>query len=415
VPEGPVVGDVLGAPGGTLARAAANEPSGAARATIENTLIPRKELAGGRIAGEIDQGFNTPSKIRAEQALTAESGQTVSPAYLSAFRHAPEDLSKAAPFFTHISNNSPVVQRAEKEAVDALKSDYALRGKVWGGIKNAEYWDTVKKQLDLAHTAAQAKPGRDAALIDDARKAILVRMDKLVPGYKEARAGAAEIAGERTAGDLGTKVAKTHATDERQRARIASMQPDEQGQFVNAALTEIRDLASSGKSTQALNKLRQLQQIPGAMTQAEAQEAANIVRRGGGMKAFETDAMGNSTTARQLGAKDLVSVVGAGLGGYGAYSDRNDRGSTFHGGAGLTLASVANLVARRLPQGTSPVIAQRIAEGLMSQDPRILNEARQALLRAEQWRARRGAVTARVGREVAGRTGGGLGVSGEQP
>lgn len=258
---------------------------------------------------------------------------------------------------------------------------------------NLQYWDQVKRELDDVATKA-ARSGAKGEADVASKMATILRdeLDKQVPSYAKARGFAADFFGEKNALDAGRALAGKKPPAEEVKAIMRKMQPDERALFQEGYASDLVE--------KVINRMKDTQDVTKAMFNSpnERQLAAAIFGPGGmailkARMTLETimdgarQAMGNSTTARQL--------IEAGLAG-GAVSGMAtgwDPGSMMAGATGLAGArwgSHAHAGVGHVAEGAKHLIgkvdaktAARVAELLTSNDPRLLMQGYQMAAKSE--------------------------------
>jgi hypothetical protein len=243
-------------------------------------------------------------------------------------------------------------------------------------LPSLQFWNQVKINLDSAIDAAKPTPTNagDRALYSDltAMKQKLVgALDAAVPSYKAARSGASGFFGAEDAIDAGRKALGTrYQIPELERA-YAKLNPAEKTAAAVGYASELVDrFKGSGDHR---NFIGQFFDSPEARAKnelflgpARARQLEAYVRVEGIVDQLRGAVTGNSTTAQQLIAAGV-------LGGAGGYF-----GSGGNIQAGMTAASLAALGRRGmqvLGKRVDEQVMQRIAEILVSQNPKELTRA----------------------------------------
>ncbi|MBP9804998.1 MAG: hypothetical protein KBE22_08860 [Candidatus Accumulibacter sp.] len=258
---------------------------------------------------------------------------------------------------------------------------------------NLQYWDQVKRELDDVATKA-ARSGAKGEADVAGKMATILRdeLDKQVSSYAKARGFAADYFGEKNALDAGRALAGKKPPAEEVKAIMRKMQPDERALFQEGYASDLVE--------KVINRMKDTQDVTKAMFNSpnERQLAAAIFGPGGmamlrARMTLETimdgarQAMGNSTTARQL--------IEAGLAG-GAISGVAtgwDPGSMMAGATGLAgarygkhahagLSHMADSVKHMIGKVDAKTAA-RVAELLTSSDPRLLMQGYQMAAKSE--------------------------------
>lgn len=260
---------------------------------------------------------------------------------------------------------------------------------------NLQYWDQVKRELDDVATKAfrsGAKGEGDVA----GKMALILRneLDKQVPSYANARGVAADYFGESNALAAGRALAGKKPVAEEVKAIMRKMKPDERALFQEGYASDLVE--------KVINRMKDTQDVTKAMFNSpnERQLAAAIFGPGGmamlkARMTLETimdgarQAMGNSTTARQLIEAGLAGGAGGLVGGISSGWDPLRTAEGFGVAAGARLGS-SKLIPEQFKVGAKHLIgrvdaktAARVAELLTSSDPRLLRQGYQMAAKNE--------------------------------
>lgn len=375
-----------------LARSAANtSPEG--RASLQN-------LADDRFEGQADRATTFLSNIvgghtntlATGDALKAAAQATNKPAYARAYREG--DSGVWSPELERLSG-SPAVVDAMRDAVVKGK-DRAINdgfGAFNPGVTvtqdgrlifnraptgvptypNLQFWDYTKRALDDAAKAA-GRAGRtdEAQTLGTLARSLRGELDKMVPSYANARAGAARFFGAEDAMEAGGNFVRSSMTAEEGRRAFAKMTPAEQSLFRHGFVAKlIDDLNGTRDRVNVLNKI-------GQSPEARAKLALALGPGGHGMvEAFMhveqvmdrlRGALGNSTTARQLVELGLAGGAGYGISG----GDFSTAGAS----------ALAAVLARKGLGRIDERVARRVADMLVSNDPRVLAQGLRTVARS---------------------------------
>ena len=396
--------DVLGAPGRDLARSAANL-SPVARGTLEGPLYQRRAAQAQRVEEELAPTLNYPLAGQQRQALARPSPET-NRLYNEA-REIGDGRIEIA--------NTPLQQLAQMRIVQSAfravegqlgdahiletmqRQAQGLQPRQAPSLNDLAVWDAVKRKLDDIYKTAVGKAPNRARLVEDTTRQLRTELDRQVPEYAEARARAqAEIVA-RNAFEEGATFLTRGDPYEMQQAlqRMALVSPRaldtfRQG-FTHAMLTRM-----SKKPTQG-NLLAQIKETPDQtlrMRIALGEEPTAALGRQRADEAVMQRALeavtGNSTTARQLQQMGLAAGGGALMGGValGMTADElTGIGHKIHsgvfGGAALpAIGFITQALTRRPGLHVDQLVAERIAQMLVSRDPAQL--ARLATLAQQQ-------------------------------
>lgn len=388
----------------SLLRSAANT-SPEARAQLEKTFedrfLAQSERVGDTVRSALPGG--TANARKTSDQIVAEYDAGRAPLYRKAYEDGDREI--ISPVIERLMG-SPTFEAAMKGAISGGK-DAAIsmegRGAFNPGIRldpggafvytkskpgggpvypNLQYWDAVKQQLDdVAQKAKQSGEFRKADVVGNMARLLRRELDAQVPSYKNARGIAEEFFGERNALEAGRALAGKKPVAAEVEAILRKMKPDERELFREGYASDLAErVIDKMKDTQNITKSmfnspneRKLAAVvfgPGGMAQLQARMALETIMNGA------RDALGNSTTARQL--------IEAGLAG-GAiegYLTGDWKTAILHGGAGAIGGGLAGKVAgEQIAKSAGKLIgkvdgktARRVAELLTSNDPRLLRE-----------------------------------------
>ena len=385
----------------SLLRSAANT-SPEARGLLENTFEQRfhgqSERVGETVRNILPGGQSNARKTGDQ--LVAEYDQARVPAYKAAYQQGDKPLM--SPAMERLMGSDTFVG-AMKRAISTGKDRDIEMG--LGGFNpmvnvtpdgrivfnkgaqgaptypNLQYWDQVKRELDSV--ANQAKRSGDTASSAGALAKILrSELDAQVSGYAKARGVAENFFGESNALEAGRALAGKKPVAAEVQKIMRQMDPQERALF--------REGYASDLVERVIGRMKDTQNITKAMFNSpnERQLAATIFGPGGmamlqSRMALETimngarDAMGNSTTARQL---IEAGLAGGALTGYATGWDPvkmmegAGAGAAARFGAGHALFGQMATGAKHLIGKVDAKTARRVAELLTSDDPRLLQE-----------------------------------------
>jgi hypothetical protein len=422
----------------SLLRSAANT-SPEARAQLEKVIEDRFLSQNERVAGTVRRalpGGEANARKTADQ-LKAEYDQGRVPLYNKAYADGDKEI--ISPTIERLMG-SPTFEAAMKGAIQSGK-DAAIskqnmgafnpgirldpggafvytKSKPGGGpvYPNLQYWDAVKQQLDdVAQKAKQAGEFRKADVVGSMAKILRGELDAQVPSYKAARGVAEQFFGESSALEAGRKLAGKKVDPEYVKAAMRAMKPDERNLFKESYASELADrVIGNMKDTVNITKGQGMFQSP------NERKVAAAVFGPGGMAMLQArmhletimdgarQAMGNSTTARQLIEAGLAGGVG-GLGaGVASGWDPVQTAGWAGGLAGARLGS-SKWVPDQFKVGAKHIIgkvdaktAAKVAELLTSSDPRLLRQGYQMAAKSEAIMSGLKAISKRVA--LAGQT-----------
>lgn len=366
-----------------LARAAANsDPE--ARAIIDKTVSDRFASQGDRAQSFISKLMGgATDDLAVQDSLQSAARASNKPAYEKAF-NAPAAQDMFSPGLKNLLA-SPAIREAAKDAETRGANRAVVEG--FSPIRNPftfdeagqatlrtdakptlQFWDQVKRNLD-AEIGKASRAGDKTAVGDlSALKTKLTgELDKAVPEYASARQGAAAFFGAEDALDAGKKFVTQNRTIPETRRALAGMSPAERSTFAVGFASELKDaIAQSGDRTNVINKIFGSQQardkIQVALGDKAFGEFEQFVRVEHSMDMLR-GAMGNSTTARQLMELGLAGGVG---GGTALFTGDYKKGIT---------AALLTTVARRAGASVDEKVTKRIAQLLLSDDPKAIQQA----------------------------------------
>lgn len=367
--------------GGTVqdvARKAANQ-SGAAKDMLMRVIGPRWQGQTGRTVGVLqnEMGFDRSVKEVGDQ-LMQKARQARQPLYDQAYRDGADGVS--SPALDQLAS-SPLFARAMQRANVTMQDRAAIPGLFTTGTRSKksgqytlEYWDQVKQRLDDMHSAAKRSGANAKALdIDRMRRALRDELDTAVPRYRSARSTAEAYFDAGDALEAGEKFAKGTFDLKDAAANINMLNPQEKALFNEGfARSFINDVRRIPDRSNILNRINssemEKERLKLGLGGGRAAQLEAFLRIEQMMDAMR-NAMGNSTTARQL--TQLASSYGipALIGGVGyAVNDPN------------TMLVAALMGGGKLAQmRVDRRVAEHVAEMLTSKDPDIfLNGLKQA-------------------------------------
>jgi Inorganic Pyrophosphatase len=369
-----------------LLRSAANtSPEG--RAMLEKVMEDRFLGQGERVANDV-RGLvaGGANANKTADQLVAEYDAGRGPQYRKAFSQ-PNAQAVWTPELEQMTQ-APVVQNAIRMANITAKNEAAkigitpmrespfafdpngrmtLRTNPDGSTvtPNLQYWDTVKKSLDKMGTDGQAWS-----------RTLRDHLDDIVPQYGQARGFAANFFGERDALEAGRTLAGKRVDPSTITAAMRKMEPNEQDLFregyasdwANRVISNISDTRDITKAmfNSPNERARALAVFgPAGMAKIQARMTLETIMNGA------RQAMGNSTTARQL---IEAGLAGGALEGYMSGWDptRMAEGAAGAAGARKFLGSEMAAGARKLVGKVDSTTARTVARLLTSNDPNDL-------------------------------------------
>jgi hypothetical protein len=386
-----------------LLRSAANtSPEG--RAQLEQVIENRFLQQGERVADTVRNALpgGTANARKSADQIVAEYDAGRVPAYKQAYQQGDKPLM--SPAMERLMGTDTFVA-AMKRAISSGKDRDAVQG--LGGFNpmvnvtpdgrivfnkgaqgiptypNLQYWDQVKRELDaVANMAKRSGDNERADLAGNMAKILRTELDRQVPSYANARGVAEKYFGEDNALEAGRKLAGKKMDPEEVTSILRQMKPDERALFQEGYASDLANrVIGSMKDTTNITKGNGLLQSPNERKMAAAIFGPGGVAQIHARMYLETimdgarQAMGNSTTARQLIEAGLAGGVGAGL--YSGW----DPSSMATGAAGLAgsrigaskfLSEEARVGLHHMIGKVDARTARRVAELLTSNDPRDL-------------------------------------------
>jgi len=399
--------DLAGENTRALARSAANN-SPEARQTIVQSNAERFE-GQSRRAAEFLRGL-VPlqgNAARTREAIQDASRRARAPLYRAAYQEG--DRPIWSPELEQLTS-SPIVVKAMKDAVVRGKDRAVLDG--YGGFNpgvsvsdtgtvtfnkgptgvptypNLQYWDYVKREVDdVANTAVRGGRNEEATVARSLARNLRDELDRQVGSYAQARGVAAHYFGAEDALEAGQVFARgTTPVHDATRA-IGRMSRAEQEAFREGFVSELVDSVSkSGDRRTILGKLAGSEDQRARLTTALGPNRARELE---GFMYLEQlmdlprQAMGNSTTARQLAELGLAGGTGMLVsGGF------NPTDPTFWVTSALTWA------AQRGNARVSQDMARRIADMLVSNDEAVFRQGVNQVAHGPMLRGLRNLMTA---------------------
>lgn len=329
-----------------LARSAANT-SPEARSTLNHLIDNRFESQAPRLAEWLQQSFHYPDAEAQREAIEGVARNVNRAAYARAHSR-PGAQAMWDEGFEQLMQ-APVVQEAARGATmtganrsaaqgftpvrrpfefhdqDSLTPRYTRRTDDQGRTiaPNLEFWDHVKRNLDDKINSLQ-RSGQNSAARDaqELRARLIEKLDRTVPEYADARAGAARFFGAEDAIEAGQNYvggSRQFRTPEVRR-QLARMSPVERQLFQDGYVSRlVQTIEQTGDRRTVLNRIANSpaarEEMEVALGPQRAREVEARLRVEGLMDMARNTVQGNSTTARQLVELGLAG----GVGGYESY------------------------------------------------------------------------------------------------
>jgi len=253
---------------------------------------------------------------------------------------------------------------------------------------NLQYWDQVKRELDaVANVSKRAGDNERADLAGRMAKVLRNELDARVPGYSDARGIAEKYFGESNALEAGRALAGKKMDPEEVKSILRQMKPDERALFQEGYASDLANrVIGSMKDTTNITKGNGLMQSPNERKMAAAIFGPGGVAQINARMYLETimdgarQAMGNSTTARQLIEAGLAGGVASGLySGWDPSTMAQSAGALAGAriGASKFLSEEAKVGLKSMIGKVDARTARRVAELLTSDDPNLLRQGYQ--------------------------------------
>lgn len=391
-----------------LARSAMNQ-SPEARATLDKSINDRFVGQGERINSWLQSrtGFSGDASAKRD-ALLDQARKANRPAYAKAYSAGNKNL--ASPELDRLMQ-APEVQAAAQAALKSGKSRAVAERMPWNpNVRNLQFWDYVKRELDgAAGVAGRAGDKGRADVLSTLSRDLRAELDAMVPDFKAARAGAAQFFGAEDALEAGQKFINLNVDVKQARRAILKMSPAERDLFAEGFVSSIMD-----KVNRVRDRANVIQQIWGSQKSREQIETALGSQKAREFEVFmgveeimdrARSAQGNSTTARQLVELGLAGTTG-GLAWWGT-------GDLTTGVLVAALTRGGRAVSGRVTQGADDSVAKRVAEMLTSDDPTIYKRGLQTIAKSDALLARIRSTVSSFAGVTAGQQGSQLGGAGE--
>lgn len=377
-----------------LARSAANtSPEG--RAVMNRTINDRFEGQAGRVTDWLRHTFHFPD-AQAQQDALEQTARTVNRAnYARSMREGDREIF--SPELDRLMGSPAVVDamrrasvsgkdRAITQGLGAMRQGVTVENGVVNFTRgpngvptypNLAFWDATKKELDDAANAA-ARGGRnsEASTLRDLARTLRGELDDAVPSYQTARAGAAHFFDAENALEAGQNFVGKNMSSADARRALSQMSPQERQLFQDGFVSRyIETLNQVGDRRSILNQISgspaAREKLRVALGTQRADELEAGLRVEGIMDLARNAVQGNSTTARQLAELGLAGgTYGISGGGLNPFTDP---------GAVVNAALVYG--AARGKSAINERLSRRVAEMLVSNDPRVITRGVQTIAR----------------------------------
>lgn len=363
---------------------------------LSQTLSDRAEGQFDRVSDWLRSNFNYPNIGLQKEAIQKTAQEVNNPNYRKAMTEGASGVW--TPELQRLAG-SPSIQDAASGAIKGLQdrgisegfraprsmplefnpdTGRATLAKTANGneiVPDLRFWDQVKRGLDAGIDKADRAGDREAvSRLTGLKQSLVSELDKAVPSYAKARAGAAHFFGEENALDAGKSfVTNNKVSNDQARRELANMKPNERQLFQDGFISQYIDvLSKTGDRRNILNKIadnpnarERLEIVMGKDKYTEFDTKLRIE----GIQQLAKDAIqGNSWTARRLADMGMFAggkTVGTLMGADGTY--KMDPKEMATGAFIAALASGGKYVDKR--------VAQKLGEMFMSKDPMLMDRA----------------------------------------
>lgn len=370
-----------------LARSSANtSPEG--RSVLNRAIDDRFEGQSGRLEGWLNQTFHYPNAHSQQQAIDQLERTVNRTGYERAYRLGDRDIMTpelgrllGAPAVADAMRSA--VERGQNRAVVQGMGAFNPRVTVENGVvrfnrgatgapayPNLQLWDYTYRELrDASQAAFRAGRNEEGGAMSNLAQTLRNELDTAVPSYGQARGVAASFFRAENALEAGQNFVAQNFGNREARAAIAQMRPLERQLFQDGFASRfVEQVRNSPDRRNVLNQIQnspaQREKIEIALGHQRAGELEAFLRVETAMDAARGAVQGNSTTARQLIEAGLAGGVGYGTA-TGDWNPQNVFTAAFVGGLARGAASRAN-------QSIDQRVARRVADMLVSPDPRVL-------------------------------------------
>jgi hypothetical protein len=354
-----------------LARSAANtSPEG--RAIITDAVQGRYQQQSDRLAGFLEtiSPFKG-STFQLSETIAKVAKNARAPFYEKAYQDGAQGVF--TPRIAELAQ-APVMQTALKDAMTVAKNKLPT-GRAQAPLMGPngptlQYWDYVKQALDDKIGALQrAGEKQGAADVIAIKHRLVEELDAAVPSYRTARGVAGTYFKAADALEAGENFVKMKVPNGEAAHAFGKLTANEQILFRQGYIqTLMNDLRATGDTRNALNKIMnspvEREKMELVLGSADSKKLEGFLRMEGIMD-LARNALGNSTTARQLAEMGLAGGAYNAATGTTPWSDPVGffTSALLFGGARAGMARVDQNVARQ------------VAELLVTDDPKRLAQA----------------------------------------
>jgi hypothetical protein len=354
-----------------LARSAANtSPEG--RAVITDAVQGRYQQQSDRLAGFLEtiSPFKG-STFQLSETIARVAKNARAPYYDKAYQDGAQGVATPA---IQALTEAPVLRDAMKEAITVAKNKLPT-GRAQAPLMGPngptlQYWDYVKQALDDKIGALQrAGEKQGAADVIAIKHRLVEELDAAVPSYRTARGVAGTYFKAADALEAGENFVKMKVPNGEAAHAFSKLNANEQILFRQGYVqTLINDLRATGDTRNALNRIMnspaEREKMTLVLGAGDAKKLEGFLRMEGIMD-LARNALGNSTTARQLAEMGLAGGAYNAVTGTTPWSDPVGffTSALLFGGARAGMARIDQNVARQ------------VAELLVTDDPKRLAQA----------------------------------------
>ena len=378
--------DLLGQPGRSLARAAANV-SPEAQSNLERLVNDRFAGQGDRVLSHMNQMFHYPNPEATQAALDEVARTTNRGNYMRAYSAGDRPLM--TPDMQDMVLRAPAMRDAIRDAIPQVQNRAVAMGMgarnpgirfenglpVFDrGAPNLQFWDTVKRELDSIASQAARKGDSNASTYGALATKLRTELDAQVPIYKDARQGAAKFFGAENASDAGVQFFNNKMTPEQGRQALARFSPMERQLFEDSFTKQYMDnIAKRGDRTNVLNQIAgsplAREKLNIAIGRDRANQLEALVRSESIMDRARGAVVGGSNTIRQW-----ATIMGLG-GAAGYFEGENPRDVSF----GALLGAATKMGRARLNER----VMERLGELMSSRDTAAFARGHAAFAKSE--------------------------------
>lgn len=375
-----------------LARSAANtSPEG--RAVLNQAINTRYKGQADRLTSWLNRTFHYPNAAATQDAIDNVARTTNRSNYVQAYRDGAGGVG--SPELERLASSDAVsaaMQKAIKSAGDEAvigghgamnpRITFTPDGRVQFNrapngmpvFPDLQFWDLTRRELSDAAIRA-GRGTAEARRLEGFARAMNVELDRQVPSYQIARAGAAHFFGAENALEAGQNAVASRMNNRELRTGLAKMSQNErqlfQDGFVDRYVQSIREAPDRRNVlNQIANSPAARERLALAVGHARATELEAMLRVEGVMDLARGAVQGNSTTARQLVELGLAGGANIAEGGGSLTADPQ---ALMHAALVYGAARGHRVIDSR--------VSEQVARMLTSSDPQQLRRGIQLLAR----------------------------------